>query len=112
MKKKFRIKKNDEIVDILKKKKTVGDKYFVIYTDSNQLDHLRYAVSVNKKYGNAVERNLIKRRVRDVVYKYSTDITDKDFFIVIKLSAKDLNYQEIENCLVKMFKRAELIKGR
>lgn len=111
MKKKYRIKKNEEIIKILKKKKTVGDKYFVIYfTDKSKEDYFRYAVSVNKKYGTAPERNKIKRQVRSIIQNKSNTIRNTDFFIVIKLKAKELKYKEIEQKITRLIKRANLLK--
>lgn len=109
MKKQFRIKKNEEIVDLLKKKRTVGDRYFVIYSSNLKESHFRFAVSVNKKFGNAPERNRVKRRVREVVAKYTFD--NYDFFIVIKNTVKELSFDEIHQNLVKLFERAGILKG-
>ena len=72
-------------------------------------EHFRFAVSVNKKYGNAPERNKAKRRVREVVRKYT--YKNYDFFIVIKNNAKDLSFQDIHDKLLKLFKRAEILEG-
>lgn len=109
MKKQYRIKKNEEIADLVKLKQTVGDRYFVLYKSNIKETHFRYAVSVNKKYGNAPERNKVKRRVREVVkeFKYK----NYDFMIVIKQNAKDLGFAEIRKDLLKLFKRAEILEG-
>ncbi len=109
MKKKYRIKKNEEILNLLKLKQTVGDRYFVLYKSNVKKTDFRYAVSVNKKYGNAPERNKAKRRVREVVklYKYK----NYDFFIVIKTTVIDLSFDEIHQRLLKLFKRAEILEG-
>lgn len=110
MKKKYRIKKNNEIINIIKKKKTVGDKYFVIYCSEASTSNFRFAVSVNKKYGTAPERNQIKRQVRAVIQNYNKRLEVKDFFIVIKLRAKELDFKEIESRIYKLLKRANLMK--
>ncbi len=109
MKKQFRIKKNEEILDLLKKKKTVGDRYFVIYSSNLKDSHFRFAVSVNKKFGNAPERNKVKRRVREVVANYN--FKPYDFFIVIKNNVKELSFDEIHQDLKKLFKRADILEG-
>ncbi|QVK21244.1 ribonuclease P protein component [Mycoplasmatota bacterium] len=113
MKKKYRIKKSDEIVQILKKRKTVGNKYFVIYKSENRkITNFRYAVSVNKKYGNAVERNHIKRQVREIIQKNSSNLEKMDIFIVIKLVARELKFKEIEENIIKLLKKAEMFRRR
>ena len=109
MKKEYRVKKNQEIIDLLKLKQTVGDRYFVIYKSKIKESHFRYAVSVNKKYGNAPERNKAKRRVREVVKLYQ--YKNLDFFIVIKTTVKELSFNDIHNKLLKLFKRAEILEG-
>ena len=109
MKKEYRIKKNQEIIDLLKLKQTVGDKYFVIYKSNVKLSHFRFAVSVNKKYGNAPERNKAKRRVREIVKLYSYN--NIDFFIVIKTTVKELTFEEMHKKLLRLFKRSEILEG-
>ncbi len=109
MKKEYRVKKNQEIIDLLKLKQTVGDRYFVIYKSNVKESHFRYAVSVNKKYGNAPERNKAKRRVREVVKLYQ--YKNIDFFIVIKTTVIELSFNDIHNKLLKLFKRAEILEG-
>lgn len=109
MKKEYRIKKNEEISKLIGYKQTVGDRYFVIYKSDIKEEHFRFAVSVNKKYGNAPERNKAKRRVREVVRKFS--YKNYDFFIVIKNNAKDLSFQDIHDKLLRLFKRADILEG-
>ena len=65
MKKKFIIKKNEEIQKIIKTSKKIVNKYFVIYYKNNELDHNRYCVSVSKKIGKSVVRSKVKRRLSE-----------------------------------------------
>ncbi len=109
MKKRFRIKKNKEILKVLSNKRTVGDKNFVIYLKESKLSDFRYAISISKKYGNAPERNLMKRRIKDIITREKINIKTKDFFIIIKVSAKKLSYEEIRKNIIKLLVRANII---
>ncbi len=110
MNKTFHVKKSSEIEKIIHAKNSVGDQYFVVYRQENHDNlHMRFAISVPKKYGNAVQRNLMKRRIREVVSKISF-LHHIDFFIVVKSSASRLSFQEINDDLYKLFARAKIIE--
>jgi ribonuclease P protein component len=108
MEKAYRVKKNTEIEKIIQKRDSVGDGFFVIYKVQNlSTGHFRFAVSVSKKYGIAVERNLMKRRVREVVG--ATEFLHQyDFIIIVKPASKNLSFQEIKADLNKLFARAKI----
>lgn len=110
MKKEYRIKKSEEIETLVKAKKSVGNKFFVIYKSFDHANtHFRYAVSVSKKYGKAVERNLVKRRVRHVVDNLIDLDNTMNFFIVIKPTVKELDFEQIKNQLITLLSKN--IKG-
>lgn len=51
-------------------------------------------IVVSKKYSRkAVERNKVKRRVREILRELNTD---KRYKIILKPSAKNLSYQELK----------------
>lgn len=109
MKKKYRIKKSSEIQRLIKKKTTVGNSYFILYYSKNHdIENFRFALSVPKKYGNAVHRNLMKRRIREVI-KDNNFNSLYDFFIVIKPKAEALSFSEIKKMLEKLFAKAKIL---
>ena len=106
MKKAYRVKTSSEIEEIIRHKNSAGSKHFVLYTKKNHgQTHFRFAVSVSKKFGNAVHRNVAKRRVREIISKL--DIEDCfDVFVVIKKNANDCSFdifqKEITSLAIKL----------
>ena len=107
MKKEFRIKKTQEIEQVMKNQKSVGSKELRIFIKKNdETGHFRYAISVGKKIGNAVERNKYKRRLRAIVSTNSTIIpSNLDIFIVSKPELTRLNYKESEKLFLYLLKK-------
>ena len=113
MKKEYRIKKSSEIDAIFKNKQSKGDKYFAVYSlKSSEDTHFRFALSVGKKYGNAVQRNLIKRRIREIVREIKEQLVCMRFVVVIKPQAKDLTYQEIKESIHQIFKKLNIMETK
>jgi ribonuclease P protein component len=110
MKKEYRVKKGSDIERIMKQRQSFGNKYFVMYKlyrgDQN---HFRYAISVPKKLGHAVDRNKIKRQIRSIIAGFK--IKDGyDLFIVCKPMANQLTFNNIQIHLEDFFVRLD-VKG-
>jgi ribonuclease P protein component len=112
MKKRYRIKKSSEIDAIFKKKNIKGDSYFAVYQDTDlEAKHFRFALSIGRKYGNAVERNLCKRRLRMIILELSKQfIFNKLFVIVIKPAVRELDYQEMKERLTNILEKSKLME--
>jgi len=110
MKKIYRIKKNTEIEELVKKKKSVGNKYFVIYYAPNKHEHFRFCVSVSKKYGIAVERNRIKRQIRAILAAKMNYYAKTDFLVAIKVSSKGLSFDMIEENINYLLKKSGIMR--
>lgn len=110
MKKEFRVKKSAEIEEIIKFKDVIGSKHFVLYKKENhENNHYRFALSVPKKYGHAVERNQIKRRIRSIVREEKI-VNNVDLFVVVKITASNLSFEEIKEELLDLFQKAQILE--
>ncbi len=106
MKKENRIKKNEEIAEIVKKRQKVySDSFFIYYQPGKDLT--RVAISVSKKYGNSVERNHAKRRIREVVRPNLNLFDPMNLIIVVKPELKDVSFEGLKDEMLKAMKRVD-----
>ena len=103
MNKKYIIRKNEEIQDIIKKSKKLVNNYFIIYYKDNDLSFNRYCVSVSKKIGKAHTRNLYKRRIKDILMKLKYN-NSCDYVIILRKSILDINYETMNKELSLLIK--------
>lgn len=106
MKKKFCLKKNKDIEKLVKLKKSVGNRYYIVYY--NKSSETKVAISVSKKVGNAVVRNYQKRVVREIVSKDFDKVQNKHILIVVKKNCLDLNFSEKEQMLKILLKKVSI----
>ncbi len=110
MKKKYRIKKSEDIEKVLKKKCSVGNKNYIIYIMKNsEAKHFRLAMSVSKKIGNAVVRNRQKRLIKQAVNQIKLEILPYDIFVIARNNSINLTYQEIESNIVYLLKKINVL---
>ena len=103
MKKKYSLKRNEEIASIVQQRRSVRNSAFIVFFRKNNLDYSRVCISVSKKLGIAVVRNKTKRQVREMV----TDICDfnlnYDFVIVVKNLYFNNDFQANKNKLNELY---------
>ena len=71
---------------------------------SNDLSYLRIGLSVNKRVGKAVTRNLVKRRIRGAFA--NMQITGGwDVVVTAKPHSSDASYEDLEQAIQKSIER-------
>lgn len=110
MNKKYVLKKNEEIGALVKSNKRVGNKYYNIYYNEN-LEGPRVAVSVSKKYGNAVKRNYEKRVTKEIMRGLLPLLPNVDVLIIIKNELKNISFLEKKNQLTYLVNKIIIKTG-
>ena len=111
MKKKYRVKKNEDFSHIIKQKQSLANRSFIIYYLKNDLNHARIGISVSKKLGKAVVRNKIKRQVRVIIQQTINFKDNYDYIVIVRNKYLDLdfisNLNELKYLYKKILKRME-----
>ena len=77
----------------------------------NGLELSRYGFSISKKVGNAVTRNRIKRRLRDIVNTIPL-VPASDIVFIARPSSATADYAGLRESVVKLLSRAGLTEDK
>lgn len=106
-----RLKKSWEFQRAYKKGKKYWDTYFVIYVFNTQLRQPRLGITVSKKVGKSVQRNRVKRLIREAFRMLRLDINQHyDIVVVGRNAACSLSVYHVKESLHKLFNRASILK--
>lgn len=86
----YSIKKNSDFRHIYAKGKSCVSPYLVVYCRRNRSDVNRLGVTVSAKIGNAVCRNRIRRRLREI-YRLNSSLLRSGYDIIIVARTRSIN---------------------
>jgi ribonuclease P protein component len=109
MRKKLRIKKNDEFQDVFRNGESFGNRQFVVYVlEKPNQEYFRIGLSVSKKIGNAVIRNQVKRYIRQSFLELMDNVkAGRDYVIIARRPAAEMNFFEVKKSLIHVLKRSK-----
>ena len=98
------IKERKDFDHIFKLRNQKASKYAYLYIGCSSESKYRFGICVSKKLGNAVLRNKLKRRTKDIIDKSGLHFFNKDYIIVLKKSASSAEYLELKEDLLVLLK--------
>lgn len=105
MKKENRLRKNMEFKKVYKSGKNYWNRNLIVYVRRNGTDKTRIGISITKKVGNAVVRNKLKRRIREVSRVYLPNLRKGyDLIFIPKKNAVDLSFAELESAIMHIYR--------
>ena len=105
------LKKNRDFQNVYRNGKSYANKYLVMYVLENNSEINRIGISVSKKVGNSVVRHHLTRLLRES-YRLHENIFNSglDIVVVVRKSAAEVGYAEIESALLHLEKLHRIIK--
>ena len=110
MKKKNRVKKSEEFKEMIHHSKKKANESFVFYYTKKKEEEARIGITLSKKIGHAVDRNLYKRQIR-MMCQELVDFKQYpyDIILIVRFGYRDNNYQTNKNNLEKLLIKPDFI---
>ncbi|RVU55745.1 ribonuclease P protein component [Anaerosphaera multitolerans] len=100
------LKKNIDFQRVYSARNVNGNKTFTVFYKKNNLNNKRVGFTITKKIGNAVTRNKLKRRLREIYRKNFNELKDGyDYVFVAKKGIDNLSFDELEKSFLHLAKR-------
>ncbi len=113
MEKKYRIRKNMEFKEIYKDGKNYWNRNLILYVRRNDLKETRVGYTITKKIGNAVIRNKIRRRMKEIYRSNFHNVKEGyDLIFIAKKNVINIPFKELEGSMIHILSISKLlIKG-
>lgn len=99
------VKEKKDFDRAFKKRNQLSSRYAYLYIYDSDIERYRFGICVSKKLGNAVNRNKIKRRVKDIIDKCGLQFSNKDYIIVMKKNTISASYLELKEDLTSLLSK-------
>ena len=111
LKKNNRLKKRYQFSYVYRAGSNVSGQFLTIYFCSSKTKDIKVGFTVTKKLGHAHVRNLIRRRLREIVYSEIPNLKQNfNLIVVAKETCLQASFETLKTELVSLFKKADLIK--
>ena len=113
MEKRDRLRSTRDFQKVYREKNSLYNREFTIYMRKNDLGYPRFGFSISKKIGKANVRNLLKRRLREII-RLNRHVFDKDYDYVIipRPKTRDMEYKDLEKSLLHCYMRSKKSKRK
>ena len=100
------VKKNTDFNDIINTGRCIRNKYYSIYYKDSEDDFPKFGLAVSKKCGNAVDRNKIKRQLRNLNADNKKLFSIKmNYIIMVRKEILNVSYLQMEEQLINLIKK-------
>ena len=107
-----KLKKRWEFQRAYQKGSKYWNRYFVIYVLHTRFNYLRLGITASKKVGKSVQRNRVKRLIRESFRQLRPRIkTGHDIVVVGRKPACQLTCQEARDELAALFRKASILNN-
>ena len=99
-----RLKKKVQFNYIFRKGERKSSKHFSLFVIKSKYSNYKIGYSISKKVGKAHDRNLLKRRLKEIVRLNNLPQRGFNYVLQAKTGASELDFKEIEQQIIRLFK--------
>ena len=104
-----RLKKRYQFNYVYKSGEHFSSEHLVLYFVSSKTKSIKVGFAVTKKVGQAVVRNKIRRRLREIIQKQLPSLKQNfNIIVVAKESVAEASFEKLSLELIKLLKKANL----
>ena len=112
LKKINRLKKRYQYQYVYKAGQYFSSSLITLHVCTSKTKNAKVGFAVTKKIGHAVKRNLVRRRLREIMRKQLPYLKQNyNIIIVAKEKILESNFENIQQQIVNLLKKADLIKN-
>ena len=101
MKREWALKKRACFLRVYELEIAKADKYLVVKSVANDLGYSRYGFSVTKSIGNAVVRNRIRRRLKEIIRVLQVK-PGQDIVLIARPEIVNADYYQLRRSVIKL----------
>ena len=110
MKRKYRLRRNSDFQQVRQNGKFYASPIMVLAFLRNELDHSRFGFVVSKRLGKAVQRNKVKRQMREAARLRISQVKPGfDLVFIAGQPIRQATYADIEQSLEYLLKKSGLL---
>lgn len=106
------LKKNNGFRRVYTSGKSVATPHLAMYYKKNRLGRNRLGFTVGTKVGNAVIRNRVRRKLKEIYRLHEQELKcGYDIVVVARVRSRDADYWTLEEDMLRLLKKLGLIKA-
>lgn len=107
------LNKNYEFRRVYSSGKSSATPLIAVYYKKNRTGHNRLGLTVGKKVGNAVIRNRVRRKLKEIYRLHETEIkAGFDIVIVARVKSQNAKYAALESDMLKLINKMGLAEAK
>lgn len=110
MKRRYRVREDRRFREIRQRGRSVANDLLVLCALDNDLPYSRFGFAISSRIGNAVVRNRIKRRLREIMrLRMATIRPGCDIILIARKPIRSAEYHQLETACARLLRRAQLL---
>ncbi|MEN8614472.1 ribonuclease P protein component [Dehalogenimonas sp. THU2] len=108
MEKEKRLRRREDFRRVLDSGRGFADRYMVIKNTPGPVEKSRIGIVTSKKVGGAVERNIVRRRLREILRHIDLQ-PGRDLVVIARQAASTATFNELSASVRKLLGRTGLL---